>query len=65
MVTLYFTREFTTGALEGLRQRDTITFVSEQAAAEWLASMRKSAKSKKRRLNYRILDASFQKYWRY
>jgi hypothetical protein len=62
MITLYFTREFIKGTLKGLRQRDTITFVNEQAAAGWLASM--TSKKKRQRLNYVIVDKSFQKYWR-
>ena len=62
MITLYFTREFTKGTLKGLRQRDTITFVNEQAASEWLASM--TSKKKRQRLDYIIVDKSFQKYWR-
>lgn len=44
MVTLYYTQLFTSGTLEGLTYDGSLTFVSEQAAQEWLAVTTKGVK---------------------
>lgn len=59
-VTLYFTREFTRGALKGIRHNDSLSFVSVERAEIW----RKSVMAKENKLGYKIIDRSYQNYSR-
>ena len=61
MITLYFTKQFTGGVLKGLFYNESMRFVSDAAAAEFLKVMRKGSK----KVDWKIVDASYQKYWRY
>lgn len=63
--TLYFTKEFTGGLLKGLHHNGSMTFENVEDAAEFLKVMRKGVKKPIGGSPYRIVDASFQKYWRY
>lgn len=61
MVTLYFTKLFTNGVLKGIKVNETMPFASVDLAADFLKVMRKGSK----KVDWKIVDASFQKYWRY
>lgn len=61
MVTLYFTKLFIGGVLKGIKVNQSMSFVSDDAAADFLKVMRKGSK----KVDWKIVDASFQKYWRY
>lgn len=67
-VTLYFTREFTRGRLKGCRHNDTISFVGDSftsacaAAKSWVEMVNRQAARGK--IDYKVVDKSFQKYWR-
>lgn len=61
MTILYFTKRFMSGVLKGISVNESMTFVSVEAAADFLKVMRKGSK----RVDWKIVDASFQKYWRY
>lgn len=61
MTTLYFTKRFISGVLKGISVNESMSFVSVEAAADFLKVMRKGSK----RVDWKIVDASFQKYWRY
>ncbi len=63
MATLYFTRQFTKGNLKGLTHNDTISFPPLEACADWVKVI--NSPKKQRTLDYKIVDKSFQKYWRY
>jgi hypothetical protein len=56
---LYFTRQFTSGTLKGIRHYDSISFPTPKACMEWAESVNASS-----RLNYKIVDRSFQSYKR-
>ncbi len=62
-VTLYFTRLFVRGNLAGLTHNDTISFLDVNSAIEWIRGIK--SKSTAGRLDYTLVDHSFQKYWRY
>ncbi len=59
-VRLYFTKFFYRGNLKGIRVIESIPFVSCERAAEWLKGIAKNRK----RLDYEIVDKSFQNYAR-
>ncbi len=61
MVTLYFTKQFISGFLKGIKINVSMPFVSADLAADFLKVMRKGSK----KVDWTIVDASFQKYWRY
>jgi len=61
MTTLYFTKQFISGVLRGIRVNESMSFASVDAAADFLKVMRKGSK----KVDWKIIDASFQKYWRY
>lgn len=61
MTTLYFTKFFISGVLKGIKVNESMAFVSVDAAADFLKAMRKGSK----KVDWKIIDASFQKYWRY
>jgi len=61
MTTLYFTKLFTRGVLKGIRVNESMPFVSTEAAADFHKVMRKGGK----KVDWKIVDASYQKYWRY
>ena len=58
-VTLYFTKRFTRGLLKGLDHSGSMTFVSVEAAAEWARKVRAN-----KRLDFNLVDASFQNFIR-
>ncbi len=58
--TLYFTQHFTKGLLKGITINDSLAFVSVERASLWLQRIKANAK----RLDYIIVDASFQSYAR-
>lgn len=60
MTTLYFTRKFTKGNLQGLTHNGSITFPTVGGCLKWLAGVAKNA----RKLDYIIIDKSFQNYAR-
>ena len=60
--TLYFTREFTKGNLKGLQHQDKLDFVSVERAEVWLKGV--TSNHAKGKLNYRIVDRSYQNYFR-
>ena len=62
MGTLYFTRKFTNGALKGLIHHDSISFPTAQACANWADKV--NAKGQKGKMDYIIVDRSFQRYAR-
>jgi hypothetical protein len=59
-MTLYFTKLFTRGPLKGLTYHSSMTFTDGHAAMAWVKGINKNAN----RLNYKIIDKSFQKYSR-
>lgn len=61
MVTLYFTKEFVSGVLKGIRVNESMPFVSADRAADFVRVMRKGGK----KVEWKIVDSSYQKYWRY
>lgn len=61
MTTLYFTKQFTAGILKGIRISESMPFASANLAADFIKVMRKGSK----KIDWKIVDASFQKYWRY
>lgn len=61
MITLYFTKQFTSGMLKGLFYNESMRFASEVEAADFVKAMRKGSK----KVDWKIVDASYQKYWRY
>lgn len=66
MVTIYFTKLFTGGLSKGLRQNESMQFASETLAAEFLKFGRKGCKKATLGTSpWKIVDASYQKYWRY
>ena len=62
--TLYFTKLFTGGNLKGILYTGTMTFVSPEAASEFIKAGRKGVKRPIGGSPYRIVDASFQDYRR-
>jgi len=56
-VTLQFTREFTGGTLKCLRYEDSITFVSRDAAADYLVAGRKGFDKPVCGSPYKIVEA--------
>jgi hypothetical protein len=64
MITLYFTREFTGGNLKGLFYNATMTFATTDEAVKFVERGKRGIKSKFGS-PYKIVDYSFQKYWRY
>jgi len=62
MVTLYFTRLFTRGVLKGLTHHDSISYPSAERCLSWVAAI--NAKEARGRLEYRVIDRSFQNYVR-
>jgi len=62
-VTLYFTRLFIKGTLKGLTHNDQINFISVERAMDWVKGIK--ANSMKGKLDYKLCDYSFQKYWRH
>jgi hypothetical protein len=66
MTTLYFTKQFTGGLLKGIKVNHSMSFISESDAADFLKVMRKGVKKAVCGTDpWKIVDASFQKYWRY
>lgn len=67
MTTIYFTKQFTSGLLKGLFYRESMRFTSEAEAADFIKAGRKGFKGQKVTggSGWRIVDASYQKYWRY
>jgi hypothetical protein len=64
-MTLYFTKRFTGGTLKGLVVNESMRFVSLEAAAEFVRFGRKGTKKAVGgSSNWKIVDASHQKYWR-
>lgn len=59
METLYFTKFFLKGLLKGLTYNESMSFVSADKAIEWVESI-----NSKKNFKYKIIDRSFQKYWR-
>jgi hypothetical protein len=59
MTTLYFTRLFVKGNLKGILHNDKIRFIDEKTAVNWVNGI-----NKKKSLEYRIIDKSFQNYVR-
>lgn len=62
MQTIYFTRLFTKGALKGLTHLDKISFPSLAECVSWREAI--NAKAARGKLDYRIVDSSFQCYAR-
>ncbi|PYS87686.1 MAG: hypothetical protein DMF62_11760 [Acidobacteria bacterium] len=62
MTTLYFTRLFIRGNLNGLTHTDKISFPSVARCVQWKDAINKNASLG--RLDYRIVDSSFQNYQR-
>jgi len=65
MVTLYFTKRFTGGLLKGLAVNESMRFASDTDAAEFVKAGRKGFKKVVGSSQWKIVDASYQKYWRY
>jgi hypothetical protein len=66
MTTLYFTKQFTGGSLRGLTINESMQFASTDAAAEFIKFGRKGCRKPVAGGSpWKIVDASFQKYWRY
>ena len=66
MITLYFTKQFTGGILKGLLYNESMHFDSYESAAQWLKFARKGCRKPYDRSSpYKVVDASYQKYWRY
>lgn len=65
MVTLYFTKHFTGGLLKGLSVNESMRFANDEAAAEFVKVGRKGFKAFLGSSPWKIVDASYQKYWRY
>ena len=61
-VTLYFTRQFTKGSQLGLLHNDSISYPTAEQCLEWVAAINR--KESRGRLNYKIVDHSFQNYSR-
>ncbi len=64
MTTLYFTKQFTGGLLKGLLYNESMVFANEILAAEFIKFGRKGCKKPTLGSPWKIVDASFQKYWR-
>ena len=62
METLYFTRQFTRGPLCGLTHQDRISFSTADSCLAWVAAI--NAKERRGKVEYRIIDRSFQSYAR-
>ena len=62
METLYFTRQFTKGLLVGLVHHDSIRFPTAGLCLDWVAAINR--KADKGKIEYRIIDRSFQNYRR-
>lgn len=62
MQTLYFTRQFTKGNLKGLTHLDRISFPTIEGCVQWVKGI--NAKAARGRLDYKIVDHSFQNYQR-
>jgi hypothetical protein len=62
MQTIYFTRQFIKGNLKGLTHADRISFPTVEACAAWVKGIK--AKAAGGRLDYTIIDHSFQNYAR-
>jgi hypothetical protein len=60
MKMLYFTRLFTAGNLKGIVQHDTVTFPTAERCVEWV----KNVNALEKRNGYKVVDYSFQKFWR-
>ena len=59
-VTLYFTKQFTSGILKGIIINESLPFVSVERAEIW----RKGVMAKEKKLGYKIIDRSYQNYSR-
>jgi uncharacterized pyridoxamine 5'-phosphate oxidase family protein len=59
METLYFTKSFVKGILKGLTYNESMSFISVDKAVEWVKDI-----NAKKNLKYKVIDSSFQKYWR-
>ena len=59
---LYFIRRFTQGGLRGLIHHDSITFPSPRSCIAWVRAI--NAKAAAGKLDYEIIDYSFQNFTR-
>ena len=62
METLYFTRLFTRGLLKGLTHQDSISYATTERCLAWVAAV--NAKEARGRMDYKVIDRSFQNYAR-
>lgn len=53
-IRLTFVREFTKGSLKGLQMEDSLPFVNEALAKEWLTGIERN--SKKGAINYKVVS---------
>jgi hypothetical protein len=65
MTILYFTKEFTGGLLKGMKLNEQMRFASEGLAIEFANKCSAPTKHAAGGSNWKIIDFSFQKYWRY
>jgi len=63
MATIYFTRRFTRGRLNGIRHLDTISFATAERCLAWVARINRL--HARGMLDYKIIDRAFQNYARF
>lgn len=62
MVKVYFTRLFTSGILQGLTHNDSISYPTVNECVKFINQGKQGFKKCMGGCDYKIIDASFQKY---